>query len=206
MSLDVWLAYVAAFLVLSLIPGPSVFMVIGQALSRGMGAAVYCILGDVLGGVVMMIIAYVGLGALLAASSEVYMLIKWAGIGYMLWLGVSQIRAARRLSEADLHGAPAASMRSGSLRAGFLTGVLNPKSILFYVVFLAQFMDPTAPMTPQFLILMTTSAVLVLVVLGGYALLAAQARRMFRSLGARKRMGYAGGFCLLGGSTLMASS
>ncbi|MEM8950850.1 MAG: LysE family transporter, partial [Pseudomonadota bacterium] len=94
----------------------------------------------------------------------------------------------------------------GSFWAGFLTGILNPKAVLFYVAFLAQFINPAYPMTPQFLILMATSTLIVLIVLGAYALLAARARRLFRSLRARKRMGYAGGSSLLGGSAFMASN
>ncbi len=206
MSIEVWIAYVAACTILSLIPGPSVFMVIGQSLSKGLNAACYCIAGDLLGGVVIMTVAYVGLGTILAASSEVYLVVKWVGAAYMAWLGVSQILAAKQLSEKDLRLSATKTARSGSLRAGFLTGILNPKAIFFHVAFLAQFMNPAHPMTPQFLILMATSTAVVLGVLGAYALLAAQARRIFQSLRARKRLGYTGGSFLLGGSALMASN
>ena len=206
MSIEIWLAYAAAFTVLSLIPGPSVFMVIGQSLSRGLKAALYCIAGDLLGGIVMMIIAFVGLGTVLAASSSIYLVIKWAGVAYMAWLGISQIHVARRLVETDLAAPATTAIRAGSLRAGFLTGILNPKAILFYVAFLAQFMNPALPLAPQFIILMATSTAIAFIVLAAYALLAAQARRAFQSLRARKRMGYAGGTFLLGGSALMASN
>ena len=146
------------------------------------------------------------LGTVLASSSGVYTVIKWVGVGYMAWLGLSQIFEAKRINEADLVIAASPEIRAGNLRSGFLIGVLNPKAILFYVAFLAQFMNPENAMTPQFLILMATSTVTVFIVLGGYALLAAQARRTFQSLRARKRMGYAGGSCLLGGSAFIASS
>lgn len=206
MSIETWLAYVAAYTIISLIPGPSVFMVLGQSLSRGLGAASFCILGDLFGGIIVMTASYIGLGVILAASSEAFFLLKWAGVAYMAWLGFGQIKAARRLREADLAEQSFTGHRSASLRAGFLTGVLNPKAIMFYVAFLAQFMNPALPMTPQFLILMLTSCVVVFVVLMGYALLAAQARRQLKSLRARKSMGYAGGTFLLGGSALMAST
>ncbi len=206
MSLDVWLAYVAAVTILSLIPGPSVFMAISQSLSKGLSASFYSILGNLLGGIVMMTVAYVGLGTILATSSWVYAVIKWMGVGYMAWLGLSQILAARRMNEADLIVTASPEVRASSLSSGFLIGVLNPKAILFYVAFLAQFMNPEKAMTPQFLILVATSTVNVFIVLGGYALLAAQARRFFQSLRARKRMGYTGGSCLLGGSVFMATN
>ena len=210
MSIETWLAYAAAYATLSLLPGPSVLMVIGQSLSRGGRAAFACILGDLLGGVVVMTVAFAGAGAVLAASSAAFLAIKWAGAAYMAYLGLSQLRAARRMSLRDLQreapgGREAAAMRAGSLRAGFLTGVLNPKAILFYVAFLAPFLDPAQPMAPQFLLLMATSSAIVALVLGGYAILATRARLVFGSLRARKRMGYAGGGCLLGGAALMAS-
>ena len=206
MTFETWLAYAVAYTVISLIPGPSVFMVLGQSLSRGFVAALYCILGDLLGGIVIMTASFVGLGVILTTSSEAYLILKWAGVAYMAWLGGSQIITARRLEEVDLTNAASTTPRSASLRAGFLTGVLNPKAILFYVAFLAQFMDSTQPIIPQFLILMATSMTVVFFVLGGYAVLAAQARRTMQSLRARKRMGYAGGSFLLGGSALMATS
>ena len=59
MSMEVWIAYIAAYTVLSLIPGPSVFMVMAQSLSKGLRAAFYCIAGDLLGGVVMITVSYV---------------------------------------------------------------------------------------------------------------------------------------------------
>jgi threonine/homoserine/homoserine lactone efflux protein len=206
MTLETWLSYVVAYTVLSLIPGPSVFMVLGQSLSRGMGAALYCIFGDLLGGVIVMTASYIGLGALLATSSEAYQVLKWAGVAYMAWLGITQIIAAGRLVQSDLLATGKAPARATSLRAGFLTGVLNPKAILFYVAFLAQFMNTAQPMAPQFLILMVTSMIVVFIVLMGYAILASQARKTMQSVKARKRMGYAGGSILLGGSALMATS
>ena len=206
MTFETWLAYALAYTVLSLIPGPSVFMVLGQSLSRGMGAALFCILGDLLGGVVVMTASYIGLGVILATSSGAYQLLKWAGVIYLAWLGLSQILAAKRLVEDDLFEPSNAVQRAVSLRAGFLTGVLNPKAILFYVAFLAQFMNPAHPMTPQFLILMATSMMVVFIVLAGYALLASHARKKLNGIKARKRMGYGRGTLLLGGSALMATN
>jgi threonine/homoserine/homoserine lactone efflux protein len=204
-SLETWLAYIAAYTVISLIPGPSVFMVIGQSLSRGLRTAMFCVIGDVAGGVVVMVTAYAGLGLILAASVEAFVIIKWAGAAYMLWLGVTQIAAAKKLKAEDLIAdeGKKSSQRSASWRAGFLTGVLNPKAIMFYVAFLAQFMDPNAPPLPQFLTLMATSCGVVFGVLTGYALLAAFVRRKFQNLRARKAIGYVGGSFMLGGGAFV---
>lgn len=202
MPFESWIAYVIAYAVISIIPGPSVFMVIGQSLSRGGRAAMACIVGDLAGGVIVMTASFLGLGLILASSSYAFMALKWLGVAYMAYLGFMQIIAARNLTGANPAG-PASTR--GSLGAGFLTGVLNPKAIMFYMAFLAQFIEPAAPQTPQFLILMATSTLVVALVLGGYALLAAKVSSRLQSLSARKRMGYAGGSCLLGGSALMAT-
>ena len=114
-----------------------------------------------------------------------------------------QVKAARNLLETKEIDS---TTSRGSLGAGFMTGVLNPKAIMFYMAFLAQFIEPTAPQLPQFLILMATSTLIVALVLGAYALLAARVSGHLQSLRARKRMGYAGGSCLLGGSVLMAAT
>lgn len=203
MSLESWLTYVIAYAVLSIIPGPSVLMVIGQALSRGRRAAFRCIFGDLIGGIVVMTTSYLGLGVILASSALAFSVMKWVGVGYMAYLGVQQIIATRRLRDVA-HAAPTTSR--GSLRAGFLTGVLNPKAIMFYMAFLAQFIDPNAPQLPQFLILMASSSLVVAFVLGSYALLASVMSRPLQSVTARKRMGYAGGTALLGGSAMMAAT
>lgn len=144
MPFETWLAYLAAYAVISITPGPSVFMVVGQSLSRGPGAAFSCIIGDLAGGVIVMTASYLGLGLLLASSSLAFMAMKWAGVLYMLWLGARQIRAARNLLEIKpFQAAPA----RGSLGAGFLTGVLNPKAIMFSMAFFGAVHHPLRPAT-----------------------------------------------------------
>ena len=203
MPLENWIAYVIAYAVISIIPGPSVFMVIGQSLSRGGRAAMACIVGDLAGGVIIMTASFLGFGLVLASSSFAFVTLKWLGVAYMGYLGLMQIKAAGNLLETKPIGPVSAR---GSLGAGFLTGVLNPKAIIFYIAFLAQFIDPAIPQVPQFLILMATSTLVVALVLGGYALLAAKVSIRLRSLEARRRMAYTGGSCLLGGSVLMAAT
>lgn len=203
MKLELWLAFVATYTVISIIPGPSVFMVTGQALTRGTKAAFFCILGELAGGVVLVALSLFGVGAILAASSELFQVVKWGGVLYMAYLGFGQILEARRGG----HLTPIASRQGdgmASARAGFFTAVLNPKAIIFYVAFLSQFLDPAGSIQVQFAIVVATSTVIVGTVLGGYALLASQARKSFQSAKARRRFGYAGGGFLLGGSAFMA--
>lgn len=203
MHFDSWVAYVIAYAVISIIPGPSVLMTIGQALSRGRRAAIACIFGDLIGGIFVMTAAYLGLGLILASSALAFAAMKWVGVAYMAYLGLSQIIAVRKISEVEL---PTPHSARGSLSAGFITGVLNPKAIMFYLAFLAQFIDPAEAQLPQFLILMISSTAVVAVVLGAYALMAAKIGDYLKGVKARKRMTYAGGAFLLGGSAVMATT
>ncbi|MEP5730970.1 MAG: LysE family translocator [Sulfitobacter sp.] len=205
MDLELWLAFVATYTVISIIPGQSVLIVTGQALSGGGKAAFMCILGELVGGVVLIGLSLFGVGAILAASSALFQIVKWAGVLYMAYLGCRQILDARQ-DVMNLHIKTTGNGGMKSARAGFFTAVLNPKAIIFYVAFLTQFLDPTANIYAQFVIVVVTSTVIVGSVLGGYALLASQARKTFQSANARRRFGYTGGGFLIGGSALMAAS
>lgn len=205
MKLELWLAFVATYTVISIIPGPSVLLVIGQALSRGTKAAFLCILGELAGGVVLVGLSLFGVGAILAASAELFQIVKWAGVFYMAYLGCRQIIEARQ-DGVDLSQTTTKRDGISSAKAGFFTAVLNPKAIIFYVAFLSQFLDPNADIYSQFAIVVATSTVIVGVVLGGYALLAAQARKTFKSARARRRFGYTGGGFLICGSAFMATA
>ncbi|MGI9487209.1 MAG: LysE family translocator [Geminicoccaceae bacterium] len=205
MKLELWLAFIATYTVISAIPGPSVFMVTGLALTWGTKAAFLCILGELLGGVVLIALSLFGVGALLAVSSGLFQLVKWAGILYMACLGVCQIAEARRYGNANVPE-PKGYKGHASARAGFFTAVLNPKAIIFYVAFLAQFLDPDGNIYIQFTTVVLTSTAIVAVVLGIYALIAGQVRRTFQKPEVRRRFGYIGGGFLLGGSVFMAAS
>lgn len=203
MKLEIWLAFIAANAVLTLIPGPSVLLIISQAITRGKKVALMCIAGDVLAVMVQMTLSLLGVGAILAASATLFALVKWAGIGYMAYLGYRQISDAHQGKTA--HNASVQKHGTG-FGVGFLTGVLNPKGIIFNVAFLTQFMDPTGNTLVQFSILVITSAIVVSTILAGYALLAARARQTFQSRKSQKVFGYTGGSFLIGGSVLMAAT
>jgi len=209
MSLDVWLAFIVASSVLTLIPGPCVLLVVSQALSRGMPAALLCICGDIVGGVVLMVLSLIGVGAILATSATLFALFKWLGIIYMAYLGFCQLIEAKKNDSIDAEstnklGTVGSSI--GSFNAGFLASLLNPKAIIFYMAFLPQFMDPQGDTLLQFSILITTSSIVIGVILIGYALIASKTRRVFQSDRSRKYFDYSGAGFLIGSSVFMAST
>ncbi|MEC8196690.1 MAG: LysE family translocator [Pseudomonadota bacterium] len=205
MSFESWGSYAMACLVLSLVPGPSVLLIIGQALSLGMRGAMACLAGALLGGLGLILGALAGLGAVLASSAVLFQAIKWAGIAYLLWLGVTQLRLARRAKAAP-SDAPAPQSVKGSFRSGFLTALLNPKSLVFYLAFLSQFLDPAHSTWISYVQLIVTSIVIAGISLLAYALLAERLRQRLTSPTAQRRIKMTTGGLYLGGGALMAAS
>jgi homoserine/homoserine lactone efflux protein len=172
------LAFVLASLVLLVIPGPTVIMMISQALAHGRGVALASALGVGLGDLLAASLSIAGVGTILAASALLFEIVKAAGAGYLIWIGVVMWRSPPRLPE-DLP-APPALPRRRLFRQAFLVTVLNPKSIIFFMAFVPQFIRADAVFVPQ-----AATFVLVFVVLGilnawAYAELAGSARRIIR--------------------------
>lgn len=202
MDLTLWITFALSYLALCLVPGPSVAVVVGQAIAGGFRSAGLCILGDMGAAFMLIVISFFGIGALLALSATVFVVLKWAGVLYMAALGVLMIRDARAVSEGITIPVPTAQQ---SLRAGFLTGIFNPKGIAFYAAFLAQFIDPTKDTLPQLMIILATVLAIMAATLSIYAFAATTAREVLNSAKAQRRMRYGGGVFLLGGSAILAT-
>ncbi|MFJ9928178.1 LysE family translocator [Streptomyces misionensis] len=130
--------------VLSAIPGPSVLLETSRAITLGRRSAMWIVLGNVLGGLVLLAFVLAGLGAIVAASAKLFMAVKVVGAGYLFWLGVSALRSPRSNSvnkpsaTADV---PGRTSWTRSVWQGFLVGVANPKSIVSLMAVLPQFVD-----------------------------------------------------------------
>ena len=146
MALDHWLAFVAASAVLLAIPGPTVLLVVSYALGHGRRAAGSTVAGVLLGDFTAMTASLLGLGALLAASATLFSVLKWIGALYLVYLGIKLWRAPVAAA-ADEAMAPIERHRRIFLHAYAVTA-LNPKSIVFFIAFLPQFLDHGAPIAP----------------------------------------------------------
>ena len=155
MSLDTWLLYAAASLLLSLTPGPSGLLALAHGATFGARRASVTVAGGVAGFAVLIAASASGLGALLASSAFAFDAVRWAGAGYLVWLGVRTWRAPPTRVDAAL-GARAARRGSGLFAEGFLVALSNPKVVLFFAAFLPQFVDPAAPLAPQFVVMGVT--------------------------------------------------
>lgn len=130
--------FVAAALVLAATPGPGIFYVLARTLAGGRREGVHSALGTFLGGLIHVVAAAFGLSALLVASAAAFSAVKFLGAAYLLWLGINMIRTRNvEFEEADAASAPLHVFRQG-----VLTEALNPKTALFFLSFLPQFVNP----------------------------------------------------------------
>lgn len=199
MSIEHWLAFVAASAVLLAIPGPTILLVISYALGHGRKAAPASVAGVALGDFTAMTASMLGLGVLLATSAMLFTVLKWVGAAYLLYLGYKLWRAPA--GSAETHGD--SGTRPGRIFVHlYAVTALNPKSIVFFVAFLPQFLDATAPLLPQILIMETTFLVLATINALLYALLATAARRTIRKPSVQRAVNRVGGSLLIGAGVL----
>ncbi len=197
MSLELWLAFVAASALLLVIPGPTILTVISYSLAHGRRANVPLVAAVALGDSTALALSLLGLGAVLASSAFWFAVLKSAGGLYLIYLGVRLLR--RGVASAEI-AAPAAPGSRWRLFANtWLVTALNPKGIVFFVAFLPQFVTPGADAARQLWILAATFVLMAIVNATLYAVFAAAAHRMLTAPRAQR------GFNLAGGTLLTAA-
>lgn len=199
MQLDHWLAFAAASGILLAIPGPTVLLVISYALGHGRRSALGTVAGVALGDFTAMTASMLGLGALLATSAEVFTVLKWIGAAYLIYLGIKLWRAPVS-DPGDVKAVEVGRTRM-FLHAYAVTS-LNPKSIVFFVAFLPQFLDATAPALPQMMVCEATFVVMATLNALLYGLMASAARRTIRKPVVQRAVNRTGGSLLIGAGLL----
>jgi threonine/homoserine/homoserine lactone efflux protein len=196
--LDLLLAFVVATSIFAFMPGPAMIYVAAQTIARGRRAGWMATLGVSLGGFVHVIAAAVGLSAIFTYVPLAYTALKIAGVAYLIWLGISIIRS--RIEAVDV-----ASIAPKSARRAFIDSmvveILNPKTAIFFIAFLPQFVDPAAafPIWLQLLILGTVVNIFfamgdVVAVLGSSVIVS----RVSESAAAQRVARWIGGGLLIG--------
>ena len=169
------------------IPGPSVFYIVTRSLVQGRRAGVASMLGVQAGGLVHVVAAAFGVSALIASSAAAFTVVKYAGAAYLVFLGLRKLLSSDAGEEVELE--PRTPRSTAELFGhGVVVNVLNPKTALFFLAFLPQFVDPHAgPVAPQMLVLGTMLVSLGVLSDGTYALLAAGAGNKLRSAARTRR-------------------
>lgn len=199
--MELWLAFVLATGVLLLLPGPTVLLIVGFALANGRRAALAATVGVVVADAVAFSVCGFGLGVALLASAELFAALKWAGALYLVFLGIRQWLA--KPEAVRVESGPRRPVRRLMAQA-FLVTVLNPKSLVFFIAFLPQFVDPARPVASQMAVLGGTFLGLVVVVVGSYAALAGGLRGLISSERAARTANRIGGSALIGAGLLTA--
>ena len=151
-----FLLFLAAAVVLAITPGPGIFYVLARTLAGGRREGIQSALGTFFGGLFHVFAAALGVSAILAASAVAFHTVKYAGAAYLVWLGIRMIRSRNAEMPAE-----AAVPRQGSFRQGVLTEALNPKTALFFLSFIPQFISAgNGHVFLQFVVLGATSVIL----------------------------------------------
>ncbi len=204
MSLEAWFAFAAASAIMLAIPGPTILLVVSYALGHGRKTALATVTGVALGDFTAMTASLFGLGAVLAASATKFTVLKWIGGAYLIWLGIKLWRAPV-MSEpmADNDNLPEKKSIRVFLHAYVVTA-LNPKSIVFFVAFVPQFLNPALPFFGQMLIMEATFLVLATINASTYALAANAARGLIRKASIQRAVNRTGGTLLIAAGAVTA--
>jgi threonine/homoserine/homoserine lactone efflux protein len=196
MSLQVYLAFVAACIALALLPGPIVTLLIANGLRHGTRAALTNILGVQAALLIVIGILAVGLTSLMATMGYWFDWVRFAGAAYLVWLGIKLIRSPVEGIDAS---APPPPPRGGFFLQGFVVALSNPKLLVFFGAFIPQFMDMNQDHLSQVLLLGVTFMVLAGLTDAIYALLAGRIRTIFSARRTRLISRISGGFMVGGG-------
>jgi threonine/homoserine/homoserine lactone efflux protein len=194
------IAYAITAFIIIVVPGPSVLFIVGRALAVGRREAVLTMVGNTLGAAVMLIAVALGLGSLIAASAVALTVVKLAGAAYLIYLGVHAFRTRKSLVAAMTSGVKTVNSRR-TVRQGFLVGVTNAKTAVFFAAALPQFVDQNAG-SPAWLQILLLGLIFILIALvsdSAWALVAGTAREWFaRSPRRLELVGGTGGLMIIG--------
>jgi homoserine/homoserine lactone efflux protein len=204
MDLHIWLAFVAASAVMGLAPGPAVTSIVGYALSSGRATALAAVAGMAVGNLIAMSLSLGGVGALLSASALAFAVLKWTGAAYLIGLGLVTVLRSRHSAREAVEHTPIAPRTA--FASAVALGTFHPKTIVFFVAFVPQFIDSRADYRIQALLLVATFVLVVALTDTAYALAASGASRLLRKPSAALWMKRAGGGVLIAAGAATAVS
>jgi homoserine/homoserine lactone efflux protein len=198
MAIHLYLTFVAACVVIVIVPGPTVTLIIANSLRHGTGAGMRNIAGTQLGFVCMIAIVLAGLASLIDTMGVWFDYVRLAGAAYLVWLGIKLLRSSGVL--AAVQNAP--KPRVGFFAQGFLVA-MNPKALLLFGALFPQFIDPAGDYVAQVLLLGLTAMVIALIFDTAYAILTGRAGALLSQRRVRL-LSRASGLCLVGGGAWLA--
>ena len=199
MSLEIYLAYVAACIVVAVIPGPMVALVVGNALTHGARAGLLNVAGAQLALALMLGVLVAGLAAVVEAMGWWFDWLRFAGAAYLVWIGIRMFRASGEFEAGLTMPEPG----GGFFLQGFLVMLSNPKVLLFFGAFIPQFVNTQDDPSQQIVLLGITAMIVATLSDGLHALLAARTGALL-SKGRVRLATRIGGASLIGGGVWLA--
>jgi threonine/homoserine/homoserine lactone efflux protein len=199
MSLHLYLAYVAACVVLVIVPGPTVTLIVANSLRHGTRAGLLNVAGTQLGLACMVGIVLAGLTSLIESMGSWFDWVRLAGAAYLVWLGIKLLRSSGSLAAVQHAPKP----RVGFSLQGFLVAMSNPKALILFGALFPQFIDPSGNYVEQVLLMGITAMATALIFDSTYAILSGRAAALL----SRRRVrlvSQASGLCLIGGGVWLA--
>lgn len=158
MTLETWLLYVGTVLVFMSTPGPSHLLMLSVSMANGFHRSLATAAGDLSANALQILLAGLGLAAVITGTQYGFAVIKWAGVAYLVWIGAKQIIASfRERDSADSR--TEATLRQLWFR-GFVTSAANPKAVVFFAALFPQFLNPASSLLPQVALLGVTYIVI----------------------------------------------
>lgn len=181
MSIESWLIFMAIWVAASIPLGPNAVNCISASATHGFMKGLWSVVGLFLAGMLHMTLALSGMSAFLAANPALFDLLRWAGVVYLAWLGISMLRPGRTFHIQK--GSPDRSAWQ-LVRNSILISLSNPKAIFVWLAVFTQFVDATIPLMPQLLVLAPSALFVTIIVYGGYCAVGLGVNRIFS--GSRK--------------------
>ncbi|MFJ7141690.1 LysE family translocator [Pseudomonas protegens] len=184
MNTTTLLLYTSSCFIGAVIPGPTSLLAMANGTSRNRQLVAVGMAGAALSDLLIIAAVGLGLGAMLMASQQLFMVLKWVGVCYLAWLGLQLWRSApQALGEQQVR---AGSRRGEVFRRSFSVAMTNPKVLLFFTAFLPQFVDPAQPVFAQYATLALVTALVEVLVMGLYAAGGVQAAKFLTQTGMRR--------------------
>ena len=202
MDFATWLTFFAASWAISISPGAGAVAAMSAGLNHGFRRGYITVFGLVLGIWTQLLVIGLGLGALVAASPSAFLVVKWAGVVYLVWLGIAQWRApAVPLAQRALETSQAT--RRAMIFRGWTINAVNPKGTVFMLAVVPQFLVLSEPLLPQYLLIGATLSFTDFVVMAGYTALAAKVLTALKEVSHVRAMNRVfGAFFVLAGTLL----
>lgn len=202
MTFDVWLTFIVAVLILMSTPGPSQLLILSNALSNGYKRSLMTVAGDLTANLLQMVAAACGVALLITSYPNTLNIIKWAGVSYLVFIGLKQIFSSHKDKLIDKR------RKNKTLKRlymdGFITSLTNPKAVVFFASLFPQFIQDNSPLLPQFTILSLTYISIDFIILTCYGTCSSWIGKRLKSLSPHIVDKFSG-FCMILAAVILGS-